>query len=129
MDEEIQNLIKKNVILKGNSGELTVKILDESIIDSFVEEHRKKFSFLPKDGIAYKINFKVKVIAENTKNNSKGEVLSIVKGEKTFLGGFSINDRSKAIDELMNNMIQRLGLNLRKGIQKEFRDFVTNKYN
>ena len=48
---------------------------------------------------------------------------------KNFLGNFSINDRSKAIDELMNNMIQRLGLNLRKGIQKEFRDFVTNKYN
>ena len=52
-------------------------------------------------------------------------MLSIVKGEKTFLGNFSINDRSKAIDELMNNMIQRLGLNLRKGIQKEFGDFVT----
>jgi hypothetical protein len=56
-------------------------------------------------------------------------VLSIVKGEKTFLGGFSINDRSKAIDELMNNMIRRLGGNLRTSIHNEFRDFITNKYN
>ena len=129
LEKEIHNWVKKNIVLKGNSGELTVKILDESIIDSFVEEHRKKFSFLPKDGIAYKINFKVKIIAENKKNNSKGEVLSIVKGEKTFLGGFSINDRSKAIDELMNNMIRRLSVNLRNGIHEEFRDFITNKYN
>ena len=129
LEKEIHNWVKKNIVLKGNSGELTVKILDESIIDSFVEEHRKKFSFLPKDGIAYKINFKVKIIAENKKNNSKGEVLSIVKGEKTFLGGFSINDRSKAIDELMNNMVRRLGVNLRNGIHTEFRDFITNKYN
>ena len=129
LDKEIQDWVKKNIVLKGNSGELTVKILDESIIDSFVEEHRKKFSFLPKDGIAYKINFKVKIIAENKKNNSKGEVLSIVKGEKTFLGGFSINDRSKAIDELMDNMVRRLGVNLRNGIHTEFRDFITNKYN
>ena len=129
LEKEIHDWVKKNIVLKGNSGELTIKILDESIIDSFVEEHRKKFSFLPKDGIAYKINFKVKIIAENKKNNSKGEVLSIVKGEKTFLGGFSINDRSKAIDELMNNMIRRLRVNLRNGIHAEFRDFITNKYN
>ena len=129
LDEEIQDWVKKNIVLKGNSGELTVKILDESIIDSFVEEHRKKFSFLPKDGIAYKINFKVKIIAENTKNNSKGEVLSIVKGDKTFLGSFSINDRSKAIDELMKNMIDRLKINLKNGMDNEFRDFFTNKYN
>ena len=129
LEKEIHNWVKKNIVLKGDSGELTIKILDESIIDSFVEEHRRKFSFLPKDGIAYKINFKVKIIAENKKNNSKGEVLSIVKGEKTFLGGFSINDRSKAIDELMNNMIGRLSGNLRNGIHEEFRDFITNKYN
>ena len=129
LETEIHNWVKKNIVLKGNSGELTIKILDESIIDSFVQEHRKKFSFLPKDGIAYKINFKVKIIAENKKNNSKGEVLSIVKGEKTFLGGFSINDRSKAIDELMNNMIRRLNINMRNGIHVEFRDFITNKYN
>jgi len=129
LEKEIHNWVKKNIVLKGDSGELTIKILDESIIDSFVEEHRRKFSFLPKDGIAYKINFKIKIIAENKKNNSKGEVLSIVKGEKTFLGGFSINDRSKAIDELLNNMIGRLSGNLRNGIHEEFRDFITNKYN
>ena len=129
LEKDLHNWVKENIVLKGNSGELTVKIIEESIIDSFVEEHRKKFSFLPKDGIAYKINFKVKIIAENKKNNSKGEVLSIVKGEKTFLGGFSINDRSQAIDELMNNMIRRLSVNLRNGIHEEFRDFITNKYN
>ncbi len=130
LDEEIQNWIKKNVILKGNSGELIVQILDESIIDNFVEEHRRKFfGFITKKGIAYKINFKVKILAENKKNNSKGEVLSIVKGDKIFLGGFSINDRSKAIDELMKNMIRKLKINMRDGMNKEFRDFLTNKYN
>ena len=129
LDEEIQNWIKKNVILKGNSGELIVQILDESIIDSVVEEHKRKFSFLPSDGIAYKINFKVKILAQNKKNNSKGEVFSIVKGDKVFLGGFSINDRSKAMDELMKNMIRKLKINLRDGMNKEFRDFLTNKYN
>ena len=106
-----------------------MQILDESVIDSFAEEHKEKFSFLSKDGIAYKINFKVKIIAENKKNNAKGEVLSIVKGDKTFLGSFSINDRSKAIDELMQNMIVKINIHLRKGINKEFRDFLTNKYN
>ena len=129
LENEIRNWIKNNVSLKGKSGDLTVQILDESIIDSFVKEHKKKFSFLPSDGIAYKINFKVKIIAENKKNNAKGEVLSIVKGDKTFLGNFSINDRSKAIDELMKNMFEKLTLNLRNGMNKEFRDFLTNKYN
>ncbi len=129
LENEIKNWIKNNVSLKGKSGDLTVQILDESIIDSFVKEHKKKFSFLPSDGIAYKINFKVKIIAENKKNNAKGEVLSIVKGDKTFLGNFSINDRSKAIDELMKNMFEKLTLNLRNGMNKEFRDFLTNKYN
>ena len=129
LDEEIQNWIKKNVILKGNSGELIVQILDESIIDNFVEEHRRKFfGFITKKGIAYKINFKVKILAENKKNNSKGEVLSIVKGDKVFLGNFSINDRSKAIDELMVNMIKKLKINLKDAMDKEFRDFLTNKY-
>ena len=129
LDEEIKKWIKEKIVLKGNSGKLTVKILDETIIDNFFQEHKTKFSFLPNDGIAYKINFKVKIIAENTKNNSKGEVLSIVKGDKTFLGSFSINDRSKAIDELMKNMIDRLKINLKNGMDNEFRDFFTNKYN
>ena len=129
LDEEIQDWVKKNIVLKGNSGELTLQILDESIIDSFVQEHKRKFTFLPKDGIAYKINFKVKIVAENKKNNAKSEVLSIVKGDKTFLGAFSINDRSKAIDELMENMIRRLKINLMNGMDEEFRDFITNKYN
>ena len=129
LDEEIQDWVKKNVVLKGNSGELTLQILDESIIDSFVQEHKRKFTFLPKDGIAYKINFKVKIVAENKKNNAKSEVLSIVKGDKTFLGRFSINDRSKAMDELMKNMVNRLIINLKKGMNKDFRDFFANKYN
>ena len=129
LEKEIHNWVKKNIVLKGNSGELTLQILDESIIDSFVQEHKRKFTFLPKDGIAYKINFKVKIVAENKKNNAKSEVLSIVKGDKTFLGAFSINDRSKAIDELMENMIRRLKINLMNGMDEEFRDFITNKYN
>ena len=129
LEKEMQNWVKQNIILKGYSGDLIVQILDESVIDSFIEEHKNKFSFLPSDGIAYKINFKVKIVAENKKNNAKGEVLSIVKGDKTFLGGFSINDRSKAIDELMQNMIAKINIHLRKGVNKEFRDFLTNKYN
>ena len=129
LDKEMRNWVKKNIILKGNSGELIVQILDESIIDNFVQEHKRKFSFLPKDGIAYKINFKIKIVAINKKNNAKGEVLSVVKGDKTFLGSFSINERSKAIDELMQNMIAKINIHLRKGINKEFRDFLTNKYN
>ena len=129
LEKEMQNWVKQNIILKGDSGDLIVQILDESVIDSFVEEHQNKFTFLPSDGIAYKINFKVKIVAENKKNNAKGEVLSIVKGDKTFLGGFSINDRSKAIDELMQNMIAKINIHLRKGVNKEFRDFLTNKYN
>ena len=129
LEKEMQNWVKQNIILKGDSGDLIVQILDESVIDSFIEEHKNKFSFLPSDGIAYKINFKVKIVAENKKNNAKGEVLSIVKGDKTFLGGFSINDRSKAIDELMQNMVAKINIHLRKGINKEFRDFLTNKYN
>ena len=129
LEKEMQNWVKQNIILKGDSGDLIVQILDESVIDSFVVEHKKKFTFLPRDGIAYKINFKVKIVAENKKNNAKGEVLSIVKGDKTFLGGFSINDRSKAIDELMQNMVAKINIHLRKGINKEFRDFLTNKYN
>jgi len=129
LDEEIQDWVKKNIVLKGNSGELTLQILDESIIDNFVQEHKRKFTFLPKDGIAYKINFKVKIVAENKKNNAKSEVLSIVKGDKTFLGRFSINDRSKAMDELMKNMVNRLIINLKKGMNKDFRDFFANKYN
>ena len=85
--------------------------------------------YLDLSKIKFENKIKVKLIAENKNNNAKGEVLSIVKGDKTFLGGFSINDRSKAIDELMNNMIIRLKLNLRNGMDKEFRDFLTNKYN
>ena len=130
LEKDLHNWVKQNIVLKGNSGELTIKIIEESIIDSYIEEHKNKFNiFLSKDSIAYKINFKVKIIAENKINNSRSELLSIIKGEKTFLGGFSINERSAAIDELMNNMIKRLSINLREGVQKEFKDFFTNKYN
>jgi len=129
LKKEIEDWTRKKIILKGKSGKLTVKILDESIIDSAVEEHRNKFSFLPKNGIAYKINFKIKILGENLKNNSSAEVLSIVKGEQTFLGGFSINDRSKVLDELMGSMIKKLKKNINSGINAEFKDFLTNKYN
>ena len=110
LDQEIRNWIENEIVLKGNHGDLIVQILEESVIDSFVEEHKSKFSFLNKDGIAYKISYKIKILAENKKNNAKGEVLSIVKGDKTFLGSFSISDRSKAIDELMKSMIKKKSL-------------------
>ena len=80
LEKDLHNWVKQNIVLKGNSGELTVKIIEESIIDSFIEEHKNKFNiFLSKDTIAYKINFKVKIIAENKKNNSRSELLSVIK--------------------------------------------------
>ena len=39
LENEIKNWIKNNVSLKGKSGDLTVQILDESIIDSFVKNN------------------------------------------------------------------------------------------
>ena len=33
LDKEMKNWIEQNIVLKGNSGELTVQILDESVID------------------------------------------------------------------------------------------------
>ena len=129
LDKEIQEWIGKKVVLKGNSGELIVKILNESIIDNFHEKHIHKYTFLdPKNGLAYRINFKIKIIAENKINNVRSEVLSIVEGDKTFLGSFSINERSEAVDEVMKNMIKKLKNNLGDGMNNEFRDFLTNKY-
>ena len=46
LEKEMQNWVKQNIILKGDSGDLIVQILDESVIDSFVEEHQNKFTFL-----------------------------------------------------------------------------------
>ena len=50
------------------------------------------------------------------------------KDLKQFTPERVINDLN-IIDELMNNMIKRLSINLREGVQKEFKDFFTNKYN
>ena len=111
LEKEIQNWVKQNIILKGYSGDLIVQILDESVIDSFIEEHKNKFSFLPSDGIAYKINFKVKIVAENKKNNAKGEVLSIVKGDK--IGSLKIyvaNELKRQIDILSGENIKRANI-------------------
>ena len=129
LNEDIKNWVERKIILKGNSGELIVQILDESLIDSYVEDHSENFGFLSNDGIAYIVNFKIKLKAENLKNNAYAEVLSIVKGEKIFIGTFSINDRSKAVDELMRNMIKKLKKDIRKEMDKEFKDFLANKYN
>ena len=130
LDEEIQDWVKEKIILKGNSGEFKIQIVEESIIDNFMQEHTSKFfGFITKDGIAYKINFKIKIIATNLKNNASANVVAQVNGKKTFLGGFSINERSKAIDELMVNMIKRLEINMENEINKQFKDFFANKYN
>ena len=42
----LHELFNKNIVLKGSSGTLTVQILDESIIDNYVEKHKKKFKYL-----------------------------------------------------------------------------------
>ena len=48
---------------------------------------------------------------------------------KHFLGSFSINERSKAIDESIQTMIIKIEQNIEDEISKKFKDFLTNKYN
>ena len=99
------------------------------IFDNFFQEHADKFSFVPKDGISYKIIFKVIVLAENNKHNAYAKIESKITGKRTFLGNFSINDRSKGIDQSIKKMIVKLENNIEDEINKKFRDFLTNKYN
>ena len=129
LDKEIENWAEKKFVLKGNSGELKIKIIEEKIFDNFVKEHAEKFSFIPKEGISYKVFFKVIVMAENTNNNAFAQIISKVNGDRTFLGSFSINDRSKAMDETIKLMIIKLENNIEEEINKKFKDFLTNKYN
>ena len=128
-DKEIEKWAKKRFVLKGDSGKLKIKIKHEKIFDSFYQEHAEKFSFVPKDGISYRIIFKVNVFAENSKNNAYAKVESEITGKRTFIGNFSINDRSKGIDESIKTMIAKLENNLEEEINKRFKDFLTNKYN
>ena len=99
------------------------------IFDNFFQEHADKFSFVPKDGISYKIIFKVIVLAENNKHNAYAKIESKITGKRTFLGNFSINDRSKGIDQSIKKMIVKLENNIEDEINKKFQDFLTNKYN
>ena len=129
LDQEIEKWAKEKFVLKGNSGKLKIKIKQEKIFDNFFQEHADKFSFVPKDGISYKIIFKVIVLAENNKHNAYAKVESKITGKRTFLGNFSINDRSKGIDQSIKKMIVKLENNIEDEINKKFRDFLTNKYN
>ena len=129
LDQEIEKWAKEKFVLKGNSGKLKIKIKQEKIFDNFFQEHADKFSFVPKDGISYKIIFKVIVLAENNKHNAYAKVESKITGKRTFLGNFSINDRSKGIDQSIKKMIVKLENNIEDEINKKFQDFLTNKYN
>ena len=129
LDQEIEKWAKEKFVLKGNSGKLKIKIKQEKIFDNFFQEHADKFSFVPKDGISYKIIFKVIVLAENNKHNAYAKIESKITGKRTFLGNFSINDRSKGIDQSIKTMIVKLENNIEDEINKKFRDFLTNKYN
>ena len=129
LDQEIEKWAKEKFVLKGNSGKLKIKIKQEKIFDNFFQEHADKFSFVPKDGISYKIIFKVIVLAENNKHNAYAKVESKITGKRTFLGKFSINDRSKGIDQSIKTMIVKLENNIEDEINKKFQDFLTNKYN
>ena len=80
-------------------------------------------------GKQHKIFFKVIILAENTKNNAFARIESKIDGDKTFLGSFSINERSKAIDESIQTMIIKIEQNIEDEISKKFKDFLTNKYN
>ena len=129
LDQEIEKWAKEKFVLKGNSGKLKIKIKQEKIFDNFFQEHADKFSFVPKDGISYKIIFKVIVLAENNKHNAYAKIESKITGKRTFLGKFSINDRSKGIDQSIKTMIVKLENNIEDEINKKFQDFLTNKYN
>ena len=129
LDQEIEKWAKEKFVLKGNSGNLKIKIKQEKIFDNFFQEHADKFSFVPKDGISYKIIFKVIVLAENNKHNAYAKIESKITGKRTFLGNFSINDRSKGIDQSIKKMIVKLENNIEDEINKKFQDFLTNKYN
>ena len=96
---------------------------------NYVKEYFEKFSFIPRDGIAYKMFFTIIVLAENPNNNIFARIESSVNGDKTFLGSFSINERSKAIDESIQTMIIKIEQNIEDEISKKFKDFLTNKYN
>ena len=128
MDKEIERWAKSKFILKGDTGILKIQIEEEKIFDNFVKEHAEKFTFIPKEGISYKIFFQVKLTAENTKHNAFAKIVSKVNGDRTFLGTFSINDRSKAVDELLKSMILRLQKNIEVEVNKQFKDFLANKY-
>jgi len=129
LDQEIEKWAKEKFVLKGNSGKLKIKIKQEKIFDNFFQEHADKFSFVPKNGISYKIIFKVIVLAENNKHNAYAKIESKITGKRTFLGNFSINDRSKGIDQSIKKMIVKLENNIEDEINKKFQDFLTNKYN
>ena len=129
LDQEIEKWAKEKFVLKGNSGKLKIKIKQEKIFDNFFQEHADKFSFVPKDGISYKIIFKVIVLAENNKHNAYAKIESKITGKRTFLGNFSINDRSKCKDQSIKKMIVKLENNIEDEINKKFQDFLTNKYN
>ena len=129
LDQEIEKWAKEKFVLKGNSGKLKIKIKQEKIFDNFFQEHADKFSFVQKDGISYKIIFKVIVLAENNKHNAYAKIESKITGKRTFLGNFSINDRSKGIDQSIKKMIVKLENNIEDEINKKFQDFLTNKYN
>ena len=101
----------------------------KAFLEVRIEELADKFSFVPKDGISYKIIFKVIVLAENNKHNAYAKIESKITGKRTFLGNFSINDRSKGIDQSIKTMIVKLENNIEDEINKKFQDFLTNKYN
>ena len=128
MDKEIERWVNSKFVLKGNSGILKIQIVEEKIFDNFVKEHSEKFTFISKEGISYKIFFQVKLTAENTKHNAFAKIVSKVDGDKTFLGTFSINDRAKAVDELLKSMVLKLQKNIEEEVNKQFKDFLTNKY-
>ena len=121
-------MAKKKFVLKGKHGKLKIKIMEEKIFDNYVKEYFEKFSFIPRDGIAYKMFFTIIVLAENPNNNVFARIESSVNGDKTFLGSFSINERSKAIDESIQTMIIKIEQNIEDEISKKFKDFLTNKY-
>ena len=129
LDKKIENWAKKKFVLKGKQGKLKIKIMEEKIFDNYVTEYSEKFSFVPRDGISYKFFFKIIVLAENPNNNVFARIESSVNGDKTFLGSFSINQRSKAIDESIQTMIIKLEQNIEDEMYKKFKDFLTNKYN
>ena len=72
-EEAIETIEANFHIIKNSTKGLPNSIssfeMQKKIFDNYVKEYFEKFSFIPRDGIAYKMFFTIIVLAENPNNN------------------------------------------------------------